>query len=281
MSLVRANKEKILPLFLLHLLKSEEAKEYFRINANTTTNISNLTFESLNAFEIPLPPLEIQQQIVAEIESYQKIIDGARMVVENYKPTIKINPEWEMVELGKICEKISDSIDPQKQSGVINYVGLENIEQNSGNLVGETITEYSTIKSTKINFQTNNLLYGKLRPNLNKVWLAKTSGICSTDFFVLKFNTPVADEKFYSYYFLSKNFNDEVMNGIKGAQLPRVTYDYFSQIKVPFPPIDEQTAIMQQIEEEQKMVESSKKLIALFEQKIKDRIGEVWGEKTN
>jgi hypothetical protein len=57
--------------------------------------------------EIPLPPLEIQQQIVAEIEGYQKIIDGAKQVVNNYKPTITINPDWEMVELGTVCDFVS------------------------------------------------------------------------------------------------------------------------------------------------------------------------------
>jgi restriction endonuclease S subunit len=54
--------------------------------------------------EIPLPPLEIQQQIVAEIEGYQKIIDGAKQIVYNYKPTIIINPAWAMVELGSLAK---------------------------------------------------------------------------------------------------------------------------------------------------------------------------------
>lgn len=50
--------------------------------------------------KIPLPPLSVQEEIVAEIDGYQKIIDGARQVVDNWKPTIKIDPDWEMVELG-------------------------------------------------------------------------------------------------------------------------------------------------------------------------------------
>src|SRR6185312_8519409 len=106
MSLIRVNKEKILPLYLLHCLKTKQAKRYFELNANTTTNISNLTFESLNSFQIPLPPLSIQQQIVAKIESFQKIIDGAKQIVNNYKPVIHINPDWEMVELGEVTKLV-------------------------------------------------------------------------------------------------------------------------------------------------------------------------------
>ena len=50
--------------------------------------------------QIPLPPLEVQQEIVDEIEGYQKVIDGARQVVENYKPVIPIDPDWPLVKLG-------------------------------------------------------------------------------------------------------------------------------------------------------------------------------------
>ena len=56
--------------------------------------------------QIPLPPLSVQEEIVAEIDGYQKIIDGARQVVENYKPTIKIDPEWEIVELGGLAKNL-------------------------------------------------------------------------------------------------------------------------------------------------------------------------------
>ena len=57
----------------------------------------------LTDFEIPLPPLEVQEQIVAELDGYQRIIDGARAVIENYKPMIRIDPEWEIAELGNIA----------------------------------------------------------------------------------------------------------------------------------------------------------------------------------
>ena len=58
----------------------------------------------LREFQIPLPPLEVQKEIVAEIEGYQKVIDGARAVLDNYRPHIPIHPDWPMVELGEICD---------------------------------------------------------------------------------------------------------------------------------------------------------------------------------
>ena len=59
-------------------------------------------------FPIPLPPLEVQQEIVAEIEGYQKVIDGARAVVENYRPHIHVDPDWPMVKIMEAPFVISD-----------------------------------------------------------------------------------------------------------------------------------------------------------------------------
>ena len=63
----------------------------------------NISQTIIRKLKIPLPPFEIQMQIVAELDSYQIIIDGAKQVVENWKPNIKINPEWKIVELKEIC----------------------------------------------------------------------------------------------------------------------------------------------------------------------------------
>jgi type I restriction enzyme M protein len=227
--------------------------------------------------QIPLPPLSIQEEIVAEIEGYQKIIDGARAVVANYKPKIDIDPSWAMVELGEVFDKITTSVFPiEMEVEEVIYLGLDNIGQGTGCLVGEIKSNPKDIKSTKTLFKPKQILYGKLRPNLNKVYYSEIEGICSTDIFVLESKKDI-EPKFYSYYFLSQRFNDEVLKGIKGAQLPRVGYEYFSALIIPKPPLETQRQIVSQIEQEQELVNSSKQLIEIFEQKIKDRIARVWG----
>ena len=86
-------------------------------------------------FKIPLPPLSVQQEIVAEVEGYQKIIDGARQIVENYKPKIKVDESWEMVELGEMCEITSSKRIYQSDyvtEGVPFYRSKEIIELSKG-----------------------------------------------------------------------------------------------------------------------------------------------------
>ena len=88
MSVIRPS-SKVLSLYLLHCLRSEFASDFFRQNANTTTNISNLNLKVLSGFQIPLPPLSIQQEIVAEIEGYQNEIGEAKIAIENCEGKIQ------------------------------------------------------------------------------------------------------------------------------------------------------------------------------------------------
>jgi len=226
MGAIRCN-EQVLPEFLFQNIRGERFNNHLN-NIIAGANIKNLKAEFLYSFRIPLPPLSIQQEIVSKIEQYEKIIAGAKQVVENYKPQIDIKPEWEMVELGEVLEKVNNNINPQEFEGDVFYIGLENIEQNSGTLAGNIVSQFSDIKSSKTKFIIGDILYGKLRPNLNKVHLATFNGICSTDIFVLREKKGISSSKFYSNYLRSEKFNTEVLNGLKGAQLPRVGYEYFS-----------------------------------------------------
>ena len=86
--------------------------------------------------QIPLPPLSIQQQIVDKIESYQAIINGAKQVVQNYKPQIDIDPDWEMVEVGKIFKTKSGttpsrSKDEYFKAGIIPWVKTLDLNDSS------------------------------------------------------------------------------------------------------------------------------------------------------
>jgi len=270
---LRVDNEKIIDTYLVEVLNVMDLNPFI-----TGITVPKLNQKMMRGIQIPLPPLSVQEEIVAEIDGYQKIIDGARQVVENYKPTIKINPDWEMVKLGEVCEKSTNSINPQTHNGEVKYVGLENIEQNTGGIVGDLETEISTIKSTKMKFKNGDVLYGKLRPNLNKVHYCNFEGICSTDIFVLLCDTEKANPIFYSNVLRSESFNKEVLKGLSGAQLPRVGWNYFSTLIVPLPPLSVQKEIVAKIEAEQEMVNTNKKLIEIYEQKTKDKIGEVWGE---
>ena len=95
---------KINPIYLWRCLHYLHQQGITKKCQNRTSGIRNLDLNAYKKIKIPLPPLEIQEQIVAELENYQKIVDGAKQVVLNYKPNFKIDPEWEKVEIGSVCE---------------------------------------------------------------------------------------------------------------------------------------------------------------------------------
>ncbi len=97
------NQNQVKTKYLFYILKSKQEDIYKFQQGGGQPHVYPKDLVNIQI----LPPLEVQQEIVSQLDSYQKIIDGAKQVVDNYKPEIKIDPDWEMVELGKITELIN------------------------------------------------------------------------------------------------------------------------------------------------------------------------------
>ena len=100
--------ERLLPELLYHFITSPNFRAIATPAMTGTGGLQRVPKSIVEEFQIPLPPLEVQNQIVAEIEGYQKIIDGARQVLDNYKPHIVVKPDWAVCSLGEICSQITD-----------------------------------------------------------------------------------------------------------------------------------------------------------------------------
>ena len=246
---------------------------------NVQAGVPGLNRNDAYQKSIPLPPLEIQHEIVAEVEGYQRVIDGARAVLDGYRPQVPVDPSWPLVRLGKVFTRSDETVIPASLNKPVSYVGLENLTQNTGQIVGDLLVENpATIKSLKNVFYTGDVLYGKLRPNLNKVWLADRDGICSTDIFVVR---PIANTvlaSLYSVIFRTRSFNNQVLQYLTGAQLPRVTWSSFTRLELPFPSLNVQQAIVTELQSEQELVHANRELITRMESRIEAAIGRVWEE---
>ncbi|MCH7612941.1 MAG: N-6 DNA methylase [Candidatus Marinimicrobia bacterium] len=238
--------------------------------------------------KIPLPPLSVQEEIVAEIDGYQKIIDGARQVVDNYKPTIKINPDWEMVALGEVSNiisgyafKSSDFSNTNKIKSVkITNAGVRAFSENGGDLLPE-------------GFENK---YKNYTVNENDLVIALTRSIISTGLKVcrvpksydgalvnqrvagIKEKPNISDINFIYNYLCTPVAYKFIKDKSKSLMQPNLSVKDLAQFPIPLPPLSVQQEIVAQIEAEQEMVNANKKLIEIYEQKIKDKIGEVWGE---
>lgn len=219
-----------------------------------------------------------QEEIVAEIEGYQKITDGAQQVVDNYKPAIKINPDWEMVPLGKIVKVDGKMTHDLKDFGNEYYIGGDNIESNTGNIVFLSTIKEKGIRGPAYKFRKDQILYSKLRPYLNKATIIDINGYCSSDMYPLTVNSEMAISQYVLLFLLSTQFLKSIEEHYQRARMPKINKAQLYSVLIPLPSQSVQQEIVSQIEEEQKIVNANKKLIAIYEQRIKDKIKEVWGE---
>jgi len=272
-------KNKVSKEFIDKIFLSRQKEIYECSRGHAQRNLDVKRFKKIT---IPLPPLEVQKEIVEQIEVKQNAITHAKEIIKNlererryFGQELRKLEDVEWVELGEIFEKVNDQIDPKKETGNIMYVGLENIESDTGRLVGEVETEISTIKSLKNKFSIGDILFGKLRPNLNKVWYADREGICSTDIFVLRKKDKRVLPELYNFVLRGDEFVSQVLNGLKGAQLPRVGFDYLSKIKIPLAPLEIQKQLIAEAEKEEEIIASNRRLIDLMEHKIEEVLSEI------
>lgn len=136
-------------------------------------------------------------------------------------------------------EKTEDFSDP-----LVKYVGLENMEKDVG-IVSYGFTD--GIKSLKNVFSKGQILYGKLRPYLNKHDVATFDGVCSTDILVFDVKE-TATNKYVNYFFNQQSFIEYTVSNSKGINLPRVSENAVLDSLCPLPPFTEQQRIVDRIE---------------------------------
>ncbi|MDR1147001.1 MAG: restriction endonuclease subunit S [Spirochaetaceae bacterium] len=118
------------------------------------------------------------------------------------------------------------------------YIGLENIESSTGKYL-QTETEYSEGFYDII--RKEDVLFGKLRPYLRKVYISLVDGFCTGEF--LNFNKFEGDKHYLYYFLLSHGFIEIVNSSTYGAKMPRAEWDFIKNLKTPILPPKEQQAI--------------------------------------
>ena len=141
---------------------------------------------------------------------------------------------WEKKFLKDVfCQKNLKWV-PNQSEKKLNYVGLENIESNSGRLVMFKPTESNQIKSSKTVFSKDDILYGKLRPYLNKVLIPDFDGVCSTDILVLQPKKGM-NKKFIWYFLKSSNVLNPISKITFGSKMPRTKIQDLEKISILVP----------------------------------------------
>lgn len=239
-----------------------------RIKFNSETHKRYWISEYSN-IEIPLPPLSIQEEIVKELDQYQAIIDGAQKVVDNWKPTIEINPEWKKVKLGDFAELLNGRA--YKQEELMDKG--KNPVLRVGNFFSNREWYYSDLDLPEDKYcNKGDLLYAWSASFGPKIWDG-SKAIYHYHIWKIVFKKEV--NKKFIYYLLLED-SEKIKNAGHGIAMMHTTKGDMEKRLFALPSIEEQKAIVAQIEQEEQYVDACKKLIEINKQKISDKIKSIW-----
>lgn len=156
----------------------------------------------------------------------------------------KLPKGWIKTTLGEITEPSRERALPIEVPDM-RYVGLEHIEPQTMRLLGHIHAR--DVRSSSVRFLRGDVLYGKMRPYLNKVWVADFDGLCSAEFLVFR------QIKGLNNQFLALRMNAEdfvkFANGQVSGERPRIDFDKLSHFPILLPPIAEQERIAAKLTE--------------------------------
>lgn len=262
--------EKVIFEYRRYLCNNNYSYNYFSFLAKGTTR-KTLKRSDFKEAKVVLPPLKTQEKIsvfldnkMADTENIKSAIIKEIQTLEDYKKSIiteavtkGLDKNVEMKDsgiewIGEIPEHWSISrikylTTSRSEKGNLSdtnkYIGLENVESKTGKYI-KTDTDY--IDAVYDQCKKGDLLYGKLRPNLNKVLISPFDASCTGEFEIIKEST--IDKKWLYYYFLTPGFTSIVNSSTFGAKMPRASWTFIENIKIAYPNDSEMQEIISYID---------------------------------
>lgn len=175
----------------------------------------------------------------------------------------EIPSHWSCIKLKYIADLKGEKIEP---NSILKYVGMENVESWSGTYIAREDVKPEGVSTS---FYKGDVLFGKLRPYLAKSWLADFSGVCSSEFLVLR--SKKINSKFLNYYSLTEDFISQVNSSTYGSKMPRASWDFISLMGVPVPPVVDSEKIANFLDHEtakiDTLIDKQQQLIQLLKEK--------------
>lgn len=286
---LRPNTEKIL-LGYLFVILNQDKFEKDCIDSSGGIAQKNLSTVWLQNYEIPLPPLHVQQQIVDEIENKQSAINHAREIIKNlererfYFTGLLDGIDCEEVKLGdKKYFNIESGGTPlttndEFWNGNIGWISLidvtddkgVNIIKNTAKTISEQGLKHSSAKILPVDTVVVSSRATIGRVGLTKIPLATNQGFKN----IVILNKDDVDAKYIAYVMLQKK--REIEQKASGGTFKEISKTNFAQLSVPLPSIEDQKRIVEKLEAEQEIIDANKRLIDLMQDKINQVINRIY-----
>ena len=234
--------------FLYYLISAPSSQEYFEDNA-AGSGVQNLNAEIIKSLHVLTPSPTEQKKIADCLSSLDELIAARARKVDALKthkkgrmqqlfpregetqphlrfPEFLDSGKWEEATFGEFVEVASGQIDPTEPPYCdMPHIGGENIEPHTGNLQDVRTARELGIMSGKYLFNEEDILYSKIRPNLNKVAIPNFKGICSADIYPLRPSNQRVFREFLAYLLLSDDFRAYATKHSERSKIPKVNRD--------------------------------------------------------
>ena len=196
---------------------------------------------------------------------------------------MNVNPVTQLTQVGRyqladVLEFRNEIVHPKdKPVGVATFVGLEHIERDTGTRLGADTIDLSEMTGRRARFRAGDIVYGYLRPYLNKVWIAEFDGLCSVDQYVFKIR-PVADRNYVYHFLRSAEFLKTAPIDSAPGQLPRIRSGEIAATPIPLPRLDEQKRIAAILDKADQLRQKRRQAIALLDSLTQSIFLEMFGD---
>jgi type I restriction enzyme S subunit len=183
--------------------------------------------------------------------------------------------------LGDLLDFRNDIVHPEdKPTGSVTFVGLEHIERDTGVRVGSEQIKLQEMTGRRARFRAGDIVYGYLRPYLNKVWIAEFDGICSVDQYVFTVR-PQADRNYVARFLRSPEFLRTAPIGSSPGQLPRIRSGEVAGTPITLPPLDEQRRISAILDKADALRRKRRRALDLLDSLTRSIFLEMFGDPVN
>ena len=286
MGVLRSRRELIEPRFLFRLLTSQHHKT-FLAGLTEGASINNLKLTEYLEYEIPLPPLEEQRRIVAEIEGYQQVIDGARQILAACRLRVEASPDWPIATVSDAAEIIGGYAfkSDDMTATPVNATDLPVVKIGSVGRDGRLDLDGTQYHAARPEFARFVLRTGDIVVAMTGATVGKVAEVDRND---LLLNQRVgvirakstAEQRYLLHLLRSPDFYDFCQTtaggGAQGNIAPRQILEY----QIPLPPLPEQRRIVAELDAEAAEVAAVRALIPRTEAKIQRVLARVWGTST-
>ena len=280
-NIVIVDKARVLPEYLALAITKLVPTMQSWATGGTFAEISKSKFCEL---KIPLPPLEVQRDIVAEVEGYQRVIGGARAVLDNYRPHIPVDPKWPMRALSEVAQ-----VNPKKgelkyvdPATMVSFVPMSVLNENNIRFDAVEVKTLGEVFGSYTYFRECDVLIAKVTPCFENgkagiaLGLKNGIGFGSSEFYVIRANDETLPAWLF-HWLTTADFRARAtakMTGTGGLQ--RVPRAALEEELIPLPAPIVQQALVAEIEAEQAIVNGNRDLIERFKKKIDAAIARVW-----